>query len=148
MSADKRQIPVERVSERIGSQKAKTILPSWAAGMVPVDMNGAAVLLGICRRTLADLIKSFPLYERRGSKKVFYREHIEALRKELQCLGSDRITETEFSMPLAPLRGNAFDRALALVTNGKRKNSAHNTKPSSGNVVIMAKSPSGRLRKQ
>ncbi len=51
-------------------------LPAWAENMRPVDMEGAAALLGIARRTLVDVIRHNPHYEKRGVKKVFYPEHI------------------------------------------------------------------------
>src|SRR5687767_11554839 len=54
-------------------------LPDWA--IEPVDMHGASLVLGISRRSLVELLKKYPVYERRGSKKVFYPEHIEALRE-------------------------------------------------------------------
>lgn len=58
-------------------------LPAWAEALVPVDMDGAAACLGIGRRTLVDVIRVHQHYERRGSKKVFYPEHIRALQLHL-----------------------------------------------------------------
>jgi hypothetical protein len=54
-------------------------LPAWAEAIVPVDMDGAAAVLGIARRTLVDVIRDHPHYERRGTRKVFYPEHIALL---------------------------------------------------------------------
>ena len=34
-----------------------TALPNWARQMQPVDMDGCALVLGISRRTLVDVIK-------------------------------------------------------------------------------------------
>lgn len=42
-------------------------------------MDDAAVLLGVSRRFLVDTLKRHPHYERRGTKKVFYQEHIDRL---------------------------------------------------------------------
>src|SRR5690606_35060011 len=58
-------------------------LPAWAGNLVPVDMDGAAVLLGVSRRYLVDVLRKHPHYERRGVKKVFYPEHISQLRAAL-----------------------------------------------------------------
>jgi hypothetical protein len=55
-------------------------LPSWATDLTPVDMDGAAVLLGISRRFLVDVIGQHKHYEQRGNRKVFYPEHIARLR--------------------------------------------------------------------
>ncbi len=51
-------------------------LPAWAQSIVPVDMDDAAMLLGVSRRFLVDELKEHQHYERRGAKKVFYPEHI------------------------------------------------------------------------
>lgn len=42
-------------------------LPKWTDGILPVDMDGAALLLGVSRRFLVDEIKAHPHYERRGA---------------------------------------------------------------------------------
>src|SRR3546814_1870466 len=44
-------------------------LPTWADNIVPVDMDGAAVLLGVSRRYLVDVLRHHPHFERRGVKK-------------------------------------------------------------------------------
>ena len=57
---------------------------AWA--IEPLSMNEAAAALGISRRTLTDTLARLPFYELRGAKKVFYPEHIAALRREMhQC---------------------------------------------------------------
>ena len=61
----------------------RAALPEWAQAIVPVDINGAATVLGVSRRYFVDLLKVHPHYERRGTKKVFYPEHITALREAL-----------------------------------------------------------------
>lgn len=55
-------------------------LPAWAQNIVPVGMDEAAILLGISRRFLVDVIAKHQHYERRGVRKVFYPEHINRLR--------------------------------------------------------------------
>ena len=58
---------------------------SWA--VEPLDMNGAARALGISRRTLSDWLPRAPFFEWRGRKRVFYPEHIEALRRGINKCG-------------------------------------------------------------
>ena len=98
-------------------RKRGASLPSWAVHMQPLDMAGAALVLGISRRTLVELLKTLPHFELRGTRKVFYPEHIEALREGIRrCQGSKQSDVTASSTPSAPLPGSAFERALALVT--------------------------------
>jgi hypothetical protein len=47
-------------------------------------MDEAARALGVCRRTLADLLRDYRYFEPRGARKVFYPEHISALREAFQ----------------------------------------------------------------
>lgn len=113
-------------------------LPAWAAKIEPLDMDRAAVVLGISRRTLVDVIKQRPHYERRGVKKVFYPEHIDALREGLnQWRGSKSNSEAGSTTPLGPLPETAYEKALALVQRSKPKNSARSSKRGSGNVIPM-----------
>lgn len=57
--------------------------------IVPVGMDDAARALGISKRTLVDVIRDWPhLCERRGRKRVFYPEHIDGLRKEMNRCAS------------------------------------------------------------
>jgi hypothetical protein len=66
---------------------AQTNMPQpWA--VVPIGMDAAAVSLGISRRTLTDWLKEFDHFEWRGSKKVFYPEHIASLRREIHLCAS------------------------------------------------------------
>lgn len=58
----------------------RAALPIWAQNIVPVDMDGAAILLGVSRRFLVDVLREHRHYELRGTKKVFYPEHIEKLK--------------------------------------------------------------------
>lgn len=61
-------------------------LPDWAE--LPIDINQAALTLGIARRTLDDALKDQRIkagvhFELRGNRKIFYRENIAKLRKVL-----------------------------------------------------------------
>lgn len=121
---------------------ARADLPAWAASMAPVDMAGAAALLGISKRTLVDVLKVHQHYERRGVRKVFYPEHIEALREGLkQCRDSLSKSGAASFTPLDPLPASAFDKALALATRPLPKNSRPSSRRASGNVVPMANDP-------
>src|SRR5687768_15800816 len=111
-------------------------------------MEGAAIILGISRRTLVDVIKRHPHFETRGARKIFYPEHIEALRKGIdRCQGSKQSDARAYSMQSAPSPGSAFERALALVTQSSRRNLGPSTKRSFGNVVPMGKKQSEPSRK-
>jgi hypothetical protein len=95
--------------------------------MVPVDMNGAALLLGVSRRFLIDALKQHPHYERRGAKYVFYPEHIATLRAELSSQGSTSLKEPVSGMPLTRSAESAYEAALELASGKSPK------KLSSGN---------------
>ena len=64
-------------------------LPDWCE--IPIDLNQAALVLGVSKRKLIDALKVAEVkaglhFELRGTKKVFYRENILALRKVMtQC---------------------------------------------------------------
>jgi hypothetical protein len=64
-------------------------LPDWCE--IPIDINQAALVLGVSKRKLIDALKAAEVkaglhFELRGTKKVFYRENILALRKVMtQC---------------------------------------------------------------
>lgn len=98
-------------------------LPAWVQQIIPIDMDGAAVVLGISRRFLIDIIKKHPHYERRGAKKVFYPEHIALLREDLSCQGSSSKCATGYTGPKERLKDDAFEKALALATRKKPKKS-------------------------
>jgi hypothetical protein len=99
--------------------------PTWADP--PLDMEGAARALGISRRTLTESLKRLPYYELRGTKKVFYPEHITALRRgmhECACK-SDGSTVGRMSavpVPMAPVSAVL----LELATLAKPKKPARN----------------------
>lgn len=132
-------------------------LPQWAEAIVPLSMDGAAKVLGIGRRTLVDVIGAHPHYERRGTKKVFYPEHIAQLREAI-CQNGGRASGSglKFSLPgsgtpLGALAGNAYEKALALATKGKPTNSSRRSVrcPSVTNTplsCLAAPCPSHELR--
>jgi hypothetical protein len=67
---------------RLGTKVKERPLPSWA--QEPLTMDEAARALGVCRRTLAGLLRDYRYFEARGARKVFYPEHISALREAFQ----------------------------------------------------------------
>src|SRR5690606_2004258 len=91
-------------------------LPTWTADLVPIDMDGAATLLGISRRFLVDVIRKHRHYEPRGNRKVFYPEHIALLRDALKCPTSSPTCVAAFGTPLEPSTESAYEKALALAT--------------------------------
>ena len=96
-------------------------LPAWTEGMVPIDMDGAAILLGVSRRFLVDELKIHPHFERRGVKKVFYPEHIALLREKISCRASESNGATVSPTPPEPSTESAYERALALAMPPKPK---------------------------
>lgn len=107
-----------------GDSKKKTRnvdLPAWAADMQAIGMDEAAIVLGICKRTLTDMLKDHPHYELRGRvKKVFYPEHIMQLRKAKWRLAPDlgRVVSTVLS---APSGARELERARARVAAKQRR---------------------------
>src|SRR5690606_42022093 len=99
--------------------------------------GGAALILGISRRFLVDVIGKHKHYERRGNRKVFYPEHIAMLREALNCQTSASSKETAFGTPLEPSTESAFERAYALATKSARKSNARSSRRGSGNVIPM-----------
>lgn len=120
-------------------------LPSWA--VPPLTRQQAAEVLGIAPRTLTDKLRKWPYFEKRGNRQVFYPEHIARLREELSCQDSRSTSEAASGTSLEPLLEAAFDKALALATEGQQKNCARSSKRGSGNVIPMAKKRSGPSRK-
>lgn len=123
-------------------------LPAWAQNIVPVDMDEAAILLGISRRFLVDVIAKHQHYERRGNRKVFYPEHIALLREAISCRTLSSNPAKAFTTPLEPLPESAYEKALALATRQSQRNSARSTKLGSGNVITMAKRLSEPSKRQ
>lgn len=83
----------------------KKPLPEWV--VEPCDIDQAARALGICKRTLVDFIGLHPHYEKHGNKKLFYPEHIEALRAARQP--SNPISSTA-----SKANSGALERALRM----------------------------------
>lgn len=91
----------------------------------PLDINGAAAVLGVSRRTLTDAIQAMPHYELRGRKKVFYPEHIAALRKDMHECGSKSSGEKDGRTFMAPgLMESGSVNLQRLATLSRQKNSA------------------------
>ncbi len=84
-------------------------------------MDDAAILLGVSRRFLVDTLKRHPHYERRGTKKVFYPEHIALLRKALTSQNPSPAAATGSTTPLARSADSAYERAMALATGKSAK---------------------------
>lgn len=104
------------MSHKLRPGSASLPLPEWARLMVPVDMNGAALLLGVSRRFLIEALKQHPHYERRGAKYVFYPEHIATLRSELASQRSATPKKAVSAMPLARSAESAYEAALKLAS--------------------------------
>lgn len=95
----------------------KAKLPEWAEKIVPVDMNGAGMLLGVSRRFLVDVLRDHPHYELRGAKKVFYPEHITRLREALSSPASIKPRVGAYRTPSLPISADdVFERAMALAS--------------------------------
>lgn len=83
----------------------------------PLDMAGAAQVLGISRRTLTDALKTLPHYELRGRKKVFYPEHIAQLRQGMHECAYKSNGSTVGRMSMGPaLTASASGALSALKT--------------------------------
>ena len=96
-------------------------LPEWAAVQIPIGMDDAAMVLGVSRRYLVDVLRNHPHFERRGVKKVFYPEHIAGLREALREQSAMGAPDTSPQAALEPLADRAFERAMALARGGRGK---------------------------
>jgi len=89
----------------------------------PLNMNQAATALGVSRRFLTDSLKSLPYFDQRGTKKVFYPEHIEALRRGLNQCASKSSGERDGRTSPAPAPmahgSDALSRLATLVAQRK-----------------------------
>jgi len=114
----------------------------------PLDIHGAAEAIGVCKRSLDGFLakhKDKALYRRRGSKRVFYPEHI----REIDRLWhSDSIaTESPASGKSGELsKGSASERVRARLTRGRQSESGSTRKPGSsmkpsGNVAYLGPRP-------
>lgn len=93
--------------------------------IAPATMDEAAVALGVSRRTLTDWLRRVPdAYERRGVRKVFYPEHIDRLRREMNQCGSKSYGATGGPMLTAPGRmaggSDALSKLVILAEQRKR----------------------------
>ena len=125
-------------------------LPAWAQEIVPVDMDEAAILLGISRRSLVDVIGKHKHYEPRGNRKVFYPEHIALLRKALKCPTNSNLNAAKAaasSTPLEPSTESAYERALKLAMRPKPNGNARSSGQNTGNVVRLARKRFAHSRK-
>ena len=96
-------------------------LPTWAAEMTPLNMDQAALVLGISRRTLTDLLKAHPHYELRGRvEKVFYAEHIAKLRRVEWGSQPDSVKAASIRLA-APAQEGALESALRRTMPKRRK---------------------------
>ena len=103
---------------------------------MPLTLDQAADELGICRRSLTTWLVKFPYYERRGIKKVFYLEHIDALREAInRCSRSAPIQIQASSKLQAPSGAKELEQARAHVTERRRRLLRAQSKGSTGNVV-------------
>ena len=101
-------------------------LPDWAEA--PIDIKQAAVALGVSRKTL-DVVMKNPAfvagvhYELRGNRKIFYREHIVAMRKEMtKCAYTSKLEVMGGSMPVGlNLTAHHSDNLSVLKTLAKLK---------------------------
>ena len=97
----------------------------WA--VIPLDAGGAANALGISKRTLDEALKSWPYFERRGRKRVFYPEHIELLRKEMNECGSRSSGKTDGHMFTGlALMASGSDALSKLATLSRQRRLARN----------------------
>ena len=100
-------------------------LPDWAEA--PIDIKQAAVALGVSRKTL-DVVMKNPCFiagihfELRGKRKIFYREHIVAMRKEMTKCAYTLETEKGGSMPVGlNLTASPSNNLSILKTLAKQK---------------------------
>ena len=102
----------------------------------PLTLEEAAEALGICKRSLTTWLGKFPYYERRGVKKVFYGEHILALRKAIHsCSESGPTLKPAFSKLAAPSGASVLERARRHATEKRRKILRGHMSGNIGNVV-------------
>ncbi len=102
----------------------------------PLDMSAAADELGICKRSLTTYLHEFPYYERRGSRKVFYQEHIDALREAIdKCSRSKPILKPASGKLAAPSGAKELEQARARQTAKRRRKLQRQPSGNTGNVV-------------
>lgn len=114
---------------------ARPPLPEWAARMEPVGMAQAARLLGISKRTLTKVLKQHPHYELRGTKKVFYPEHVQKLRRVKWDSKSSWTPKRASSRSAAPSGATELERAQRRETERQRRQQRAQQSANTGNVV-------------
>ena len=104
--------------------------------VAPLNMKAAAVALGICKRSLTAYVQDFEYYERRGSRKVFYQEHIDALREAIdRCSESKPIVKPASGKSAAPSGAGVLERARRHATEKRRRVLQRQSSANTGNVV-------------
>lgn len=104
-----------------------------------VDMDTAAELLGMSRRSLTSLIKRHPYYTWGGKKKQFYPQDIaalrEAVREETQCritsIGAKAQTIGGLTLKSRAVAG--FEEVLEQIEDHRRKRSQSGSRRRNGN---------------
>lgn len=110
-----------------------SVLPTWVER--PLTMDEAAIALGICRRTLVYKLKDFPYFAKRGNRKIFYPEHIAQIREAIDCPDSSYTSGAIGGIVEARYEADAYEKALALIAEKSRRNSAKISKQESGKVI-------------
>ncbi len=102
----------------------------------PLNMAEAADELGICKRSLTTWLGQFPYYDRRGSRKVFYQEHIDALREAIDKCSRSKPTMKPASGKLAaPSGAKELEQARGRQTAKRRRKLQRQPSGNTGNVV-------------
>ena len=102
----------------------------------PLNMAEAADALGICKRSLTAYVQDFPYYERRGIRKLFYQEHIDALREAIDRCSRSKPILKPASGKLAALSGaSVLERARRRATEKRRRVLQRQSSANTGNVV-------------
>ena len=115
-------------------------LPKWAAELQAIGMDEAALVLGVCRRTLTTILKNHPHYDKRGRfKKVFKRHHIEALEAVKWDSTPDLTLKPESTNYGAPSQDGALEKALRLATGGRQDSPRKPLSEKSGQVLPMVR---------
>ena len=104
----------------------------------PLTLEEAAEALGICKRSLTTWLGKFPYYERRGVKKLFYQEHIDALREAIdRCSRSKPTLKPASGKLAAPSGTKELEQARARQIERQRKILRGHMSGNTGNVVQM-----------
>ncbi len=102
----------------------------------PLKMAEAADALGICKRSLTTYVQDFEYYEQRGARKVFYPEHIMALREAIdKCSKSKPILQPASGKLAAPSGASVLERARRRATEKRRRGLQRQSNANTGSVV-------------